>query len=323
MVFIHAGSGILFVDRFPYMFHMPFFFFAAGFCFKKKYLDTPTIFFQKRIRGIYWPFIKWGLIFLTFNNLFLYLHLVDTTYYNCHNYLHEAFDIIFKMRSHPKMLGGYWFLTSLFWGSIISWILLKLSKDIRIAALIAIVLGLFTNYTQWSIPFWKISAREFLAAFLFIVGHWFAEKRIKVFCNWKIFVSLSIAVLGTFYWRLSVSRHFYDNTKYLPYLLTAILSIWSLYSLFSKWKETNSIISKIMNYIGTHTLDILTWHFLIFKLVSFIIIKVHNLSIDRLSEMPIIIEYSTKGWWALYVLLGISIPLLFTFIIESYREKMI
>lgn len=321
MVFIHAGSGIPFADRFPYMFHMPLFFFAAGYCFKKKYLDTPVIFLKKRIKGIYWPFVKWGLIFLAFNNIFLYLHFIDTEYYNWQSFINEAFCILFQMRSHPQMLGGYWFLTSLFWGSLISWILLRLFKDIRLAALVTLVLGVCSNYTHWAFPFWNISAREFLAAFLFIVGHWFADKKIKTFCNWQVFASLGIAAIGTYYWRLSVSRHFYNNTIYIPYLITAVLSIWSLYSLFSKWKETDSSLSKTMNYIGNHTIEILTWHFLLFKLVSFVIVKAYSLPIERLSEMPVIIEYSTKGWWVLYVLMGISIPLLFTFAIESFQKS--
>lgn len=321
MVFIHAGSGIPFADRFPYMFHMPYFFFAAGFCFKRSYLDTPVVFFHKRVKGVYWPFIKWSLLFLLCHNLFLQLHIIDAPFYNWRDFLHEAFDIVFKIRSHPKMLGGFWFLTSLFWGSLIAWGLLRLTKDTRIAALVVLVLGLLSNYTQWAIPFWEISAREFSAAFLFLVGHWFAERQIKMFNNWQIVLFLVITAIGTFYWRLSVSRHFYDNLKYIPYLSCAVISIWSLYSLFSKWKETDSFQSKLMTYIGTHTLEILTWHFLLFKFVSFIIVMTYNLPMQRLSEMPTILEYSTKGWWLLYVLMGIGVPLLVSYFVESFREK--
>lgn len=52
------------------MFHMPLFFFFAGYCFKDKYLEIPSDFVIKRFKGLYKPFVKWGLIFLVLHNLF-------------------------------------------------------------------------------------------------------------------------------------------------------------------------------------------------------------------------------------------------------------
>jgi len=37
---------------------MPLFFIMSGYCFKEKYLDQPKDFFNKRMKGIYWPYIK-------------------------------------------------------------------------------------------------------------------------------------------------------------------------------------------------------------------------------------------------------------------------
>ena len=54
------------------MFHMPLFFFFAGYCFKDKYLEIPSDFVIKRFKGLYKPFVKWGLIFLVLHNLFFY-----------------------------------------------------------------------------------------------------------------------------------------------------------------------------------------------------------------------------------------------------------
>ena len=51
------------------MFHMPLFFFFAGYCFKDKYLETPSDFVIKRVKGLYKPFVKWSLIFLVLHNL--------------------------------------------------------------------------------------------------------------------------------------------------------------------------------------------------------------------------------------------------------------
>ena len=40
------------------MFHMPLFFFFAGYCFKDKYINLPKDFLNKRIYGLYKPFCK-------------------------------------------------------------------------------------------------------------------------------------------------------------------------------------------------------------------------------------------------------------------------
>lgn len=46
------------------MFHMPLFFFFAGYCFKEKYLLQPKVFLHKRVDGLYKPFVNWSVVFL-------------------------------------------------------------------------------------------------------------------------------------------------------------------------------------------------------------------------------------------------------------------
>ena len=60
------------------MFHMPLFFFMAGYCFEDKYLTDFKSFAIKRVTGLYKPFVKWSLVFLVLHNVFFYLNI-----YNC------------------------------------------------------------------------------------------------------------------------------------------------------------------------------------------------------------------------------------------------
>lgn len=41
----------------------------SGYCFKEIYLEAPKEYIQKRIKGVYWPYIKWGIFFLLITNL--------------------------------------------------------------------------------------------------------------------------------------------------------------------------------------------------------------------------------------------------------------
>ncbi len=96
--------------------------------------------------------------------------------------------------------------------------------------------------------------------------------------------------------------------KAIPYAVSALLGtlmVFSLCKLLSK-KER---VTKILTYIGDRTIDILTWHFLSFKLVSIAITLLYGLSITRLAEFPVIDEYACKGWWLLCLFIGIVIPL--------------
>ena len=65
-----------------------------------------------------------------------------------------------------------------------------------------------------------------------------------------------------------------------------------------------------MKFIGDMTLPILIWHFISFKVISFVIIRIYGLPVEFMAKFPVIEEYSIKGWWLLYALAGIIIPIL-------------
>lgn len=57
-----------------YLFHMALFFFLSGYCYNEKYNENFQmiwILLKKRIKSLYIPFIKYGLIFVGCHNFFL------------------------------------------------------------------------------------------------------------------------------------------------------------------------------------------------------------------------------------------------------------
>lgn len=72
----------------------------------------------------------------------------------------------------------------------------------------------------------------------------------------------------------------------------------------------------------------LTWHFLSFKIVSLLIITIYSLPMTRLADFPVINELAIKGWWILYVIVGVSIPLGWRYartrsqqLLQTYNQK--
>lgn len=64
-----------------------------------------------------------------------------------------------------------------------------------------------------------------------------------------------------------------------------------------------------ISYIGNKTLYILTFHFIAFKLVSWLYLYVEGLSIDNLSQFPVL-QNSKFYLWIIYSLIGVGISLL-------------
>lgn len=127
MVLAHCSNFEL-LYRIVYSFHMPLFFIVSGYCFKEKYLHEPMTFAWKRIKGLWWPYVKWGFVFLLLHNIFYNLNIYNDEYgyhgivqhiYVTEDFMNRAKSII--LMTHAEcLLGGYWFLGSLFWGALVA-----------------------------------------------------------------------------------------------------------------------------------------------------------------------------------------------------------
>ena len=322
MVIGHCTYGFTVLRQMIYMFHMPIFFFAAGYCFNRRYLNDKYLFLQKRIKGLYFPVVKWGSLFLILHNVFYNISFYSRDYthmYDLATFFNEFFILLLGMRVHEPLLGGYWFLHALFWGSIISWILLRYISPTK-AILVSVIICIIMNKYQLRIPLIEISPQSFSASVLYNIGHMFAYKKVSYFNIYQIVTSLVLMFIGSFFWRLDMDIVYFSNYKIVPYWITAVLTIWSIMSLVDII-TIPKFIERLFNYIGTHTLDILTFHFLSFKLVSLIIIYIYDLSLSRLSDFPVIIEYANFYWWILYSIIGIILPLTIRYCLITIHSK--
>ena len=69
------------------------------------------------------------------------------------------------------------------------------------------------------------------------------------------------------------------------------------------------MFQKTLRFIGENTLTILTWHFLSFKIVSLMIVVVYGLPFSYIGMHPVIPDYSHMGWFVVYTIVGIVVPL--------------
>lgn len=294
---------------------MPLFFFVSGYCFKEKYVQEPCKFVWQRIKGIWWPYIKWSLLFLAFHNIFCNLNIYDNAaLYTTQNVISILKRLPIKMDGHEQLLAGFWFLKALFFGCIISFVIISISKYyvnskfnipcrnkystiILIGILLLFVICLLLIYNDC--PMMALP-QSFLAAIFVLSGHVFRYLNIKKFNKNQIICSFVLVGIGSMTWKMAMHSVPYDISKILPYIVTGTIGTWMIYSL--PWDRIKGKIADVLQFIGKNTLTILTWHFLSFKFVSLLIIFIYGLPIERLAEHPVITEYSGKGWWIAYFL---------------------
>lgn len=358
MVTAHAGfyhQGQLFIN----MFHMPLFFFCSGYCFKEKYISDARTFACRKIKSIYWPFVKFGLMFLAMHNLFFYLDIYNNEYgfrgtvsalYDGTSYARHAFNIIIRMTGSEQLLGGYWFLKVLFIASFLAYFTIKICKSSLMGGGILLLVSLLASWADIRMPFFGIGETEFMAASFFLVGQTckinnptglllmpdktnavqtesksgFARALLrcrlhrakpKIVKALIIVLLFAITAVASIYMPMSMLT--LQAWGIVPYFLVALCGtiMTILISMSLSRKPKSSRIRNLFIHIGDHTLDILTWHMLSFKMVSLMIIWMENRPIRQLACFPVIpanlsdANYFTP-WWPTYLVAGISIPLI-------------
>lgn len=309
MVIGHSGCPD-YLHRFIYMFHMPCFFFISGYLLNDKYLTNLKKGLWRKIKGSYYPFVKWSVIFLLLHNVFAYLHIYDTSY-SLKEISIKAVRIL-TMTGSEQLLGGFWFLISLCWASIATTVLFYFTQKIENLHYINNFLGvilLLTMATLWNQLPIKLPAQfgeqTLLATAFYISGYIYHKTDLKGtyphIIGSALFIVPAIAAIYT-----SLGMDCKGSIVWLYYVIAICGTVATMQ--LSKWLSSTRIAS-LLSYIGNKTLYILTFHFLSFKLVSYIYIKYNHLPLDNLAQFPVL-EITNNWMWIIYGVVGIGFPLL-------------
>lgn len=348
MVVGHTGSPS-WVNNYLSLMRMPLFFFMSGYCFKAGYLSVGggKKWMKKRVKGIYWPYVKWGVVFVLLHNFFMSVGIYnDTSEFNgrvMHSYdwveMIKKLSGVITMHGTERLLGGYWFLKSLFYGSFIFYVLRKLSSRIWLWAITLLMLTLISSYFNLKIPYFKVGSLELFSAFFIMVGHgmrclqWKGKTIINsIITNLPAIVICAIVVgIGSVYW--PTSMRYYRWYEVLPYAMTALLGTFVIFAIgncINNWtidnkymilSKTKSFVKRFLIYTGRYTFNVLTWHFLSFKIISLIIILLYGLSWDRLGDFPVMSDYAKSGYWIIYLFAGVGLPMTGTYIYHHILDE--
>lgn len=311
MVLAHTLPSESIVWRVIYTFHMPLFFIMSGYCFKEKYLDDAKGFVGRKIIGIYVPFVLFSLVFLSLHNVFCRLYIYDSTWLYCRkDYLWQTSRIVTRMSHNEGLLGTFWFLKELFWGNLVFYAELRIWKRKIIPA----VIGLFSFaevlcLTHLRIPYFNVTYNSVFAALFIAIGYWWRQ------ANWqlnKLVLWIGGPALIALELLLIHKPEFMglSPTQLPVFILPALAGTMMIYDLSRIIIAfAPRFISRLLEFIGEHTMSIMALHFLSFKIVSFGLIKAFHLPIVRLADFPVIFDYANIVVSLLYTIVGVFVPL--------------
>lgn len=345
MVAGHSGAPF---SKFIYLFHMAVFFIASGFCYKSSSSDSikaVSKVFLSKIKSLWLPFFIWSTIYILLHNFFLKINIytddpVFLSLYPAGNILQTRYSFLTQIKKILKavfffggeqMSGAFWFLSTLFFISVLYCFIDYLLKKIfcnekklvlfqGIVAIIFLMLGYYCSVHQL-----KLFSLPRVASYycLYFIGYLFSifkEKYINrntlfYFLVWMISFSLLLVLnqLGA----IGLSTNSYMNPIFL---LSCSTAGWGFLFSSAFFIKRIFVIKKILCYIGQNTLSIVILHFLCMKIVTFLIVKIYNLPMCSLAAFPNL--YGNIGlWWLIYTLVGTIIPIMFNSLYRLFIKK--
>lgn len=315
----HTSSPLV---PFVYMYHIALFFFISGYFYKDVYSTDPSIFIAKRIKSLYWPFVKYGLGFLVFHNMLLHINvlsskaefgIIASRYYNILDMIRVA-EYVVTFRDTDLLSGAMWFLPALFVSGIlfclIRYISLRFIGKYALVvtgniSLILFGVGIILAQKHIVLP---LHADVSLAAMpIFFAGYLMNSFKVEVYKHW------GIALFSAAFLVFAANKYGYFevvNQKYVNPWLFIMASFAGIYMnmYLGKVIMNISVLGKIIAYIGQCSLTILALHFLAFKIVSALYIATHNAPHYWLARFPVIV--GNNGWWIAYTLIGVGLPVI-------------
>lgn len=315
------------VNNYLLLMRMPLFFVMSGYCFKAKYITDGSRYLKRRVSGIYWPYVKWSLVFLILHNFFFQIHFyepgmlvgdVAVDPYGWKDMVLRGGAIVVAMQGHDALLGGYWFLHDLFFGSLLFYIGVKFIRNRYVAALIWLAIAAVLAYTGWYVKYVGINSHLFLAAFFITVGHCYRMGECKWAGKWWFIIATAITVFCvSLLWHSDMVS--YKGWEVFAYSVCAVAGALMLFGIGEQIAKHSGVIVRFLCYTGGKTFNVLTWHFVALKVVSLAIILIYGLPIERLAEFPGITEYTNRGWWLVYFIVGVGLPLIWSYYYDKLK----
>lgn len=316
MVIGHSGCPQWLHD-FIYVFHMPLFFFLSGYCMKADYLDKKLLFVGKRIKRIWWTFVKWNILFFAANPLFFFLGITDE-YYPLKE-MHEVLGQVLTMRLWQELLGPFWFLRYLLISNlVVLFICWSLRRWQRLSLIVFLLMPVIPTALSLLGITDSLKGQGLLCCFFCYTG-FFLRNWQPSWNKWYFSLSIMITMIASVLIKTEIPL-MQPNLAFF-YAVAALIGIYATMTFCSLLREKFSRAVPALVHVGRNTISIMTWHLLSFKIVSAVTITIGHLPLSQLYYITVTPDNDFKLLWIVYSLVGVSIPLLTLSILNHFFLK--
>lgn len=331
------GVDAFFANVFPfYSFHMALFAFVSGYFFKdRKIID----FLKHKTKTLIITYLIWNLIY---GLIITILKKLDLISFGGEFTLYNIFVSPFWSSSNQFNFNvAAWFVIAIYFVQLIYFFLnkilnvvLKLKTEIIVAVvsiIIAIIELKMLSEDKIGVNISYILTRiAFLMPF-YSIGQIYKslEKydklhNIPYFLILLLIQTVLIQKFGDLSYNLNILNFEYNYVVYFMSSLTGILFWLRISDIFKEFVSEN----KIINYISNNTYEIMMHHMFVFYMINLFIYLINSIT-GYFGKFDII-KFKDSIWYVydknnpalilLYVILGISVPLLFKFIYDKVRK---
>lgn len=311
-----------------YLFHMAVFLMASGYCYKGGINSVKELvnYTFRKIKSLYIPFVMCNGLFYCLSNVFIKIYvytdnpdfLLSTSSFPVDQSIIKAMglsELVIKLAKTLAFVGvsqlgtATWFFTILFIVQIVhatfNFLANKANEKQKI--ILNVVLLIINLLAAQYITMFHITGLFVIVRFpccyaAYLLG--VLVRRIKwkkLYTWWMGLISLVLLIILNFFSSIELSGENIDNI--VVFVITS-LSGWILMLSLAKMIRTN----RILEFIGKHTISIICFHVLAYKLVSSLYIKLYSLPQYMLASFHVIFT-ANEIWKIFYTAVGVIVPL--------------
>lgn len=327
IILVVASHAHLKMRAWATLFHMPLFIFLSGYVFNDSYnIKELSI---KKIKNLYFQFLKYEFIFLILHNLLFSIHIYEESY-SLLGFMKAILHILL-FDNIDLMLAPIWFLTAIFLITILFKLILNIKEKFKlknwfpiIICIISMIIGICFTKIGLNLPFsfnFKECINVVLTLVIFFAIGYYTKKSKKINFSNFLLIIINIAILTlalNLNYKVDSRINYYShNYLIIPVALAGIYITMFISKILEKIPKVNNI----MMYIGRNTIPILTLHIIVFKLIGAIQVYCFGYyPINMLTGWNIFF-YNSK-WQYAAVILGILIPLGVSWLWKMIKTKL-
>ncbi|MBU3143468.1 acyltransferase family protein [Clostridium sp. CF012] len=317
-------------------YHLAIFFFVAGFFYKDKYSYDLVDYIIKKVKDLWWPLIKYGIVFIILHNIFIRMNIYSTitgepmiypkVVYSLYETVNNILLLILTGNQLEEVMGASWFVFPLFCAMIIFCfirnIAIKLSdtqtkREIYIYILCWLIggVGMILSAKKLQLV-WRIDV-SLIAIPIISCGYVCKTYWSKIKLNW-IMAIMGVFVIVYFYRNgLVISFAAGQIGNPIAFTLVTFAGIYINLYIGKILLKTNKL-KCIFACLGRESFHIMVLQFLAMKLINLIAVLFYHKELYNIAKFP----YSNINLWILNTLAGLFIPVLGVWLFNKIVNKL-